>query len=117
MSEENDHHSAFFNEVLATGFVYAILEDGGIPTPENLKRERYLPFWSSVERVQEIVELYERTDSMQPIRIPLASFKSEWLPGMARDGLLVGINWVGRPAKGTDLDTSEILQILRGAAG
>ena len=117
MSEHQDNFHAFFEEVLATGYILSVLEDGGIPTPTNQDGEKAMPFWSSVERAQEIIDLYDRGERMQAVRIPLASFKSEWLPGIARDNMKVGINWFGRPAAGTDIDPSEVLEHLEGRAG
>ena len=112
MSEEYDHFAAFFNEALATGYVYSLIEDGGIPTPTNEDGERCMPFWSSVGRAEEIIALYDKAGVFKSIRIPLASFKSEWLPGIQRDSMKVGINWIGRPAKGFDIPPSEVLERL-----
>ena len=112
MSSQDDHFSEFFRDALATGYVYSMLDDGQIPTPTNDDGVRAMPFWSSVERVEKVIEQYEKIGILKPIRIPLAAFKREWLPGIEADKLKVGINWVGRPAAGFDIDPSEVLQHL-----
>jgi Protein of unknown function (DUF2750) len=62
---------------------------------------RVQPFWSErwpAERVIVGVAAYE---GMQPVEVDLATWRERWLPGMEKDGLLVGLNWSGERATGT----------------
>jgi len=40
--------------------------------------------------------------------IPLEEFRSRWLPGLERDGLLVGLNWSGQWATGLDVEPASV---------
>jgi hypothetical protein len=35
--------------------------------------------------------------------------KDDWLPGLERDGLLVGLNWAGDRAQGYDVAPADVL--------
>jgi len=50
-----------------------------------------LPFWSSKTAADRCA--YDEWKAFRPKSIPLGDFVSRWLPGMKRDGVLVGTNW------------------------
>lgn len=50
-----------------------------------------LPFWSSKAAADRCS--YDEWNAFRPTSIPLGDFVSRWLPGMKRDGVLVGTNW------------------------
>jgi hypothetical protein len=37
------------------------------------------------------------------VEIPVGAWLDGWLPGLQRDGLLVGVNWAGPHATGFDM--------------
>lgn len=47
--------------------------------------------------------------------LPLTEWRERWLPGLARDGLRVGLNWSGARATGYDYTPEEVLARLDGA--
>jgi len=67
-----------------------------------------MPFWSMESRAVKVVQSVAAYDGFELHEIPLADFKSRWLPGLERDGLLVGINWSGDRATGYDMKPSEV---------
>jgi hypothetical protein len=50
-----------------------------------------MPFWSDRAYAQQCAK--EEWASYTPTPIDLAQFAARWLPGLAKDGLLVGANW------------------------
>ena len=40
--------------------------------------------------------------------IPADVFLERWLPGLERDGILVGVNWAGANATGYDIGADEV---------
>ena len=50
-----------------------------------------LPFWGSKAAADRCS--YDEWKAFRPTSIPLRDFVSRWLPGMKRDGVLVGTNW------------------------
>jgi len=49
---------------------------------------------------------------MQPVEIDLVTWRQRWLPGLERDGLLVGLNWSGDRATGYDIEPADVLRAL-----
>jgi hypothetical protein len=46
------------------------------------------------------------------VEIALVDFRNRWLPGLASDGILVGVNWSGPRATGYDLLPDQVLARL-----
>jgi hypothetical protein len=67
-----------------------------------------MPFWSSLARAQAIVESVPAYAGFEPVELSWDEFSSRWLPGLARDGLRVGLNWTGHRATGYDLLPNEV---------
>ena len=106
----------FFGEAVATGFVYSLIEDGRIPAPKARGGSApVMPFWSSWERVEFMIATAPGAGGCKPIRIALAEFEKTWLPGIERDGYLVGINWINSPPAGYDLAPQAVLERLERA--
>ena len=66
-----------------------------------------MPFWSSPARAQRAADT-EQFAGCQPRRLSLAEFQERWLPGLERDGLLVGVNWTGARFTGYDVEPAEV---------
>ena len=51
----------------------------------------------------------------EPFEISWPDFKDSWLPGLQKDGLLVGMNWSGSRLLGYDLKPAEALENIEAA--
>jgi hypothetical protein len=49
---------------------------------------------------------------MQAVEIDLDAWRERWLPGLERDGLLVGVNWSGDRATGFDVEPANVARAL-----
>lgn len=63
----------------------------------------------STDRAQLNVSDYR---GLEPVSIPLEDWRSRWLPGLPRDGLLVGLNWSGVDATGYDISPDDVTHNL-----
>ena len=116
MNQFDQSFGAFFGEVVATGFLYSLLDDDGIPTPKARGGvEPVMPCWSSQQRVEVIIANVPGAHDHRPIRIVLAEFEKTWLPGIERDGYLLGINWINNPPEGYDITPKAFLEHLERA--
>lgn len=50
-----------------------------------------MPFWSDRAYAAQCAK--DEWSDYTPILIPLQDFTETWLPGMANDNVLVGVNW------------------------
>lgn len=106
----------FFNEVVKDGLVWAIHDDSGFPAPLNGSGERAMPFWSLESRAQKVIASVATYRNFTPHKLTLQEFTDRWLPGLEKDGLVVGINWSGDCATGYDLKPEEVRARLTGTA-
>jgi len=67
-----------------------------------------MPFWSSSSRAGKVIANVVAYAGFEPVAIGWDEFRDNWLTGLARDGLLVGINWSGKKATGYDLEPHEV---------
>jgi hypothetical protein len=102
---------AFFDELDGT-CVWTIEDDGGVPAPKGETGHRVMPFWSRESRARKIVGNVPAYAGFRSRRIPLDEWVERWLPGMARDGLRVGLNWYGSHATGYDFTPGQVLKRL-----
>jgi len=108
MSISAVHADAFTLEAHAAKAVWAIRDAHGFPTSTNASGETAMPFWSTESRARLIVENVTAYRDFEPIRLELESFLGQWLPGLERDGLLVGLNWSGERATGYDMHPADV---------
>ncbi|MFF1875666.1 DUF2750 domain-containing protein [Kitasatospora herbaricolor] len=101
--------SAFFEEIGPDGAIWTIEDDGGVPAPVGTDGRRAMPFWSKRSRVERITSSVSAYRGFRLREIPRNEFETRWLPGLRRDGLLVGLNWAGAHATGFDLTADEVL--------
>lgn len=102
MSASAAQAEAFYTEALRNREVWGIKDAGGFPAPQT-PEGRAMPFWSLESRASKIIESVAAYDGFEPVAIPLDDWRSKWLPGLANDGLRVGLNWSGAGATGYDL--------------
>jgi hypothetical protein len=107
MSVSAAHADGFFKEVLARGEVWAIRDDEGFPAPTSAGA-RAMPFWSAKSRAEKVVTNVEAYEGFQAVAMPLAEWRERWLPGLSKDGFLVGLNWSGHRATGYDLSPTDV---------
>src|SRR5450631_1325939 len=72
---------------------------------------RTAPFWSSRSRRED----HDRCAGVPGhgvLEIDLSWWKERWLPGLEKDGLLLGLNWSGERATEFDIEPSELLRSL-----
>jgi hypothetical protein len=106
------HADAFYDETLRTGLVWTLRDQDGYPAPQSDGDRRVQPFWSSQSRVQKIISTLAAYAGMEPDQIELPIWRERWLPGLERDGLLVGLNWSGERATGYDVDPADVIRAL-----
>lgn len=114
MSTAAAHYAAFYREARDGGEVWTVRDDDGFPAPETTSGARAMPFWSRRSRVERIVAAAPAYAAFDIVTVPLPEFRSRWLPGLERDGLLVGINWSGESATGYDVAPLAVMKTLAG---
>jgi len=67
-----------------------------------------MPFWSTLSRVERIIKTVPAYAGLSPVEISLDEFMAKWLPGLEKDGLLIGVNWSGARATGYDLEPARL---------
>jgi hypothetical protein len=100
--------AAFYREAVDGGEVWAVRDQEGYPAPKNPAGQRAMPFWSKESRAARVVAQVPAYRGFDVVRIPLDEWRDEWLPNLARDGLLVGLNWSGPRATGYDMEPSRV---------
>jgi hypothetical protein len=115
MSVAAAQSAAFFKEIIAESAVWTIRDEGGFPAPMNGEKRRVQPFWSKEKRAKRIIETVPAYSGFVTHRLSLSDFKAAWLPGLSRDGLLVGLNWSGKRAVGYDFEPTEVCERLSSA--
>ncbi|CZF79022.1 hypothetical protein GCE9029_01209 [Grimontia celer] len=108
MSISSVHAAAFYREVAASGVVWGIEDTGGFPAPRGSGGSRAMPFWSSQSRALSVVSNVPAYYGFEPVAIEWEVFCERWIPGLSRDGLLVGVNWSGKTAKGFDITPAQV---------
>jgi Protein of unknown function (DUF2750) len=112
VSQSASQAAAWREDVRNAASVWTVEDDNGIPAPANAEGRRSMPFWSSRSRVQRIVATVPAYARFRPREVPLDEFRSRWLDGLERDGLLVGVNWSGSSATGYDVEPSVVREWL-----
>jgi hypothetical protein len=108
MSLSGAHTAAFRREVPQEGRVWAIRDAQGFPAPPDAGGGRAMPFWSKPTRVKRVVGQVPGYGGFDVVEIPFAEWLDRWLPGLERDGLLVGVNWAGARATGFDVAPAQV---------
>ncbi len=116
MSQSASQAAAFFVEVVRTGRLWTVRDDGGYPAPMDADGRRAAPFWSSEARVRRVIANVPAYVAFVPDELDLTTWRTRWLPGLQRDGLLVGLNWTGPRATGYDFTSDEVLARLAAAS-
>jgi hypothetical protein len=99
---------AFYDEILEGREVWTLRDADGYPAPLDSADTRAMPFWSRRGRVQHIIDNVPAYRAFEPTSVSLSEWRSRWLPGLAKDGLLVGLNWSGGTATGYDVASEDV---------
>jgi hypothetical protein len=88
-----ERHERFVRRVLCTRVVWGLKSDvGWCVSPSNEdEQQQVMPFWSDKAYALQCAK--DEWATYRPTEITLDAFLSRWLPGMAKDHLLVGTNW------------------------
>lgn len=97
----------FFLEVAKNRVVWAIRDANGFPT-STANGKSAMPFWSTKERAEAVIQQSPPYNDFEPHLITWDNFRENWLAGMERDKIHVGINWAGEKALGYDLDPQTV---------
>ena len=109
MSVSSLHADKFYEEVSQTKRLWTIKDDAGFPAPKNGEGKRAQPFWSSLTRVEKIIDTIDAYKNFNPWEISWDEFARNWVPGLEKDEILVGVNWSGDRATGYDVMPSDIV--------
>jgi hypothetical protein len=115
MSTSSAQAAAFYREVIREGAVWGVRDDGGFPAPLNSEGDRVMPFWSLQSRAEKVIQNVPAYGGFTAVRIPLAEWRDQWLPGMSTDRVRAGINWSGDRATGYDVLPAEVEAALAAA--
>jgi hypothetical protein len=108
MTHSASQAAAWRTDVRATGRVWTVEDDDGIPAPINADGRRAMPFWSTRSRVEKIIASVPAYAGFRPFELTVDEFGTRWLEDLERDGLLVGINWSGAAVTGYDVEPAEV---------
>lgn len=108
MSQASSQAWAFYRDVAKSRVVWTARDAGGYPAPTVTGGRRAQPFWSTRARVERIIKNVPAYAGFSPEEISWETFCSAWVPGLTRDGLLVGVNWSGKWAVGYDMEPEEL---------
>ncbi len=104
MSISAAHADAFYAESSVAVEVWTVRDVAGFPAPETADGARAMPFWSKRSRAERVVATVPAYAEFEVVAVPLDAFRERWLPGLGRDGVLVGLNWSGEKATGYDVE-------------
>ena len=110
MSLSGAHRAAFRREAARDGRVFTIRDGGGLPAPAEADGVRAVPFWSKATRAGRVVDQVAAYRGFEVVGVDVDEWLDRWLPRLAADGMLVGVNWAGARATGFDLPTGEVRQ-------
>jgi hypothetical protein len=84
-----NNYERFIKRVQAKGVVWGLKSDSGWAVcPSNESKAKVYLFWSDKAYAQR--HCVDEWTTYQPEAIPLVTFEEAWLPGMLRDGHIVG---------------------------
>jgi hypothetical protein len=103
------HAARFYREVAENRCLWTIRDAGGFPAPLGPDGTRAQPFWSSQERAERVIRTVPAYAGFEVVEIEWTTFCERWVPGLEKDGLLVGVNWSGGRATGFDVKPRDVV--------
>lgn len=108
MTRYSNQSTQFYKDVAISKKLWTIKDEKGIPAPLNTDGVRAMPFWSQKEMAEKVIRTVPAYSGFEVQELSWSDFVSRWVPGMTKDGLLVGLNWTGKRAGGYDYVPSEV---------
>lgn len=73
-----------------------------------------LPVWSSRSRAEKVVANVSGFRGLQVLGMPWSEFEKAQLAQLAKQGILLGVNWAGKGANGYELPPTMVAESIRG---
>ncbi|WP_168800590.1 MULTISPECIES: DUF2750 domain-containing protein [Cellulomonas] len=103
---------------LAAGCVWVLRDaDGYVCVRSGDAARDTMPFWSSRARAVTVTRRAPAERHLVPEPVDLEAFVARWLPGLGRDGTLVGVDWTGVRSGGAEHEPHELAEALARAPG
>ena len=116
MSQSASQASIFYKEVARTRKVWTVRDKEGFPAPKNSEGKRSQPFWSSLSRVENIIDSVEAYRNFEPVELSWDVFSKKWVPGLTKDKILIGVNLSGSKATGYDIEPEKVKMYVESQA-
>ncbi|MEP4545296.1 MAG: DUF2750 domain-containing protein [Saccharospirillum sp.] len=104
MGQSQSQAHAFYKDLAKNKKVWTIRDEGGYPALKNSDWTKISTILVTLSRVQKIIKNVPAYNGFEPVELSWDEFGDKWLPGLTKDGLLVGVNWSSKNATGYDLD-------------
>lgn len=108
MSTAAAQADAFYTEVLETDSVWTVQDAEGIPAPIAAEGYRSMPFWSLRSHAERVVATVPEYRTFEVTELSAEKWRRDRLPGLAEDGIRVGLNRSGARATGYDVEPSSV---------
>lgn len=112
MSVSAAQADAFYREAIEHSTVWGVRDTGGFPAPAT-PEGRAMPFWSLKSRAERIVASVPAYLGFEIVSWTVGEWRTRWLPGLQREGILVGVNWSGKNATGYALPADDVERNMR----
>lgn len=109
MSQSAEFENTFCQALVDANTIYTIKDDKGIPTPNNSENIKTMPFWSSEQNAQAFIAKAQGYQGFEPLAVEWSVFVEKWATGLHKDGLCMGLDWVGDSAEGYDVEVAEFI--------
>ncbi|WP_028866130.1 DUF2750 domain-containing protein [Psychromonas aquimarina] len=113
MKDTNQTLLTFLSEVKPTQQLWALQdtksEDWVVLDSLNYEETEVMPLWSSAELAA--VHCTEEWKDYLPAAITLADWLEFWIDDLVKDGVVIGINWIGEE-NDLEIDLPEFTQSL-----
>lgn len=106
----------FIVESLQQGCAWALEGPQGwaLTSSEKYPNSDVMPFWSARDLAQ--LHCRDEWDGYEPVAIDIEEFLDDWLTGMHKDELLIGVNW-NQDLEGEELEPLDLLQEMEQEIG
>jgi Protein of unknown function (DUF2750) len=85
-----------------------LARQGRLPGADDIKWIACAPFLVIAGTSPENHSIRSGVRQFEPYEVSWTTFSAKWVPGMTKDGLLVGVNWTGPQALGYDVTPEEV---------
>lgn len=112
----SEQANAFYRDVIASGEVFLVEhETRGSVTWRLAGSQHARPVWSSRRRAVRMLEGPLAKPGLVIVRHSWDEFRDSIAPAIEREGILVGLNWAGRKARGYNIPPSDVVARIEAA--